>query len=429
MLLEDYASLVPKLDDYQLTAHATWRISYERLGHLAKQFFGLSGFMHYEGISEEIFRLAALELPHYDSGLPVTDEELSTKCSVARILDCLSPSDIGWDRTVFLRVTDELRAYSLVGFDPANKSYSIHPLVQKWTRTVVDDPASVCGSTALLLALSVGRESRSEQSAFRHTLLNHLDALPEQERLNPRLAERFARMYCEAGRYKEAELLRKALHKANAQLLGETHPRTLTNLSQLASTYWYQRRLREAEMLNQEVLDARKLVLGDEHPDTLVSMAHLANAYSKQGRWKEAELMQREVLAISTRVMGDEHPNTLAITYNLACTCQDLGQWEEAESLKRRVLDASKRVLGEEHTDTLARMHSLGCTLRQMGQLREAESLLQSASDSSKRVLGDRHPFTLERVKLLTDIRRSLWNGVSSHVNWASCHITKSGSA
>jgi hypothetical protein len=64
-LLEEYAGLVPKLDDYPYTAYATWRVSFENLDLLPKQLFELLAFMHHDHISEQIFRSATIEIPHY----------------------------------------------------------------------------------------------------------------------------------------------------------------------------------------------------------------------------------------------------------------------------------------------------------------------------------------------------------------------------
>lgn len=68
--------LVPKPDEYNHTAHATWRVSFDRLKPIARQFFELLAFMHYEQISEDIFRLATIRFTSQMSRLPPIDEEL-----------------------------------------------------------------------------------------------------------------------------------------------------------------------------------------------------------------------------------------------------------------------------------------------------------------------------------------------------------------
>jgi malate/lactate dehydrogenase len=62
-------------------------------------------------------------------------------------------------------------------------------------------------------------------------------------------------------------------------ILGPEHPKTLTSMTNLASTYSNQGRWAEAEKLEVQVMETRKTVLGPEHPDTLISISNLASIY------------------------------------------------------------------------------------------------------------------------------------------------------
>jgi hypothetical protein len=59
-MLEEYAELLEKADDYRLTVYATWSVSYARLKPLTKQLYNLLAFMHHDQIFKDIFRFAVL---------------------------------------------------------------------------------------------------------------------------------------------------------------------------------------------------------------------------------------------------------------------------------------------------------------------------------------------------------------------------------
>jgi hypothetical protein len=50
-------------------------------------------------------------------------------------------------------------------------------------------------------------------------------------------------------------------------------------------------------------------VLGEEHPSTLTDMANLALTYWNQGQWKEAKVLGVLVMETMKRVLGEEHPD------------------------------------------------------------------------------------------------------------------------
>ncbi|KAG8724457.1 hypothetical protein FRC09_018386 [Ceratobasidium sp. 395] len=394
-ILEDYANEVQKADNYELTVYATWQVSYRQLSPLAKQLYGYLAFMHHDQIVENIFRIAVLGLK-LKHPLPPTDEENGIEQVTTEFLANFTRlTDGTWDKAVFLRTIKDLTSYSLLTYNEANRSYSIHPLVQQWTRTVVTRTDATRGCVAFLLASSVIWEYKTEDYAHRRVLLSHVDCLPDSEKLRPRLAWRLRQVYAESGRVKDEEKLAKVDYEANLEVLGRDHHYTLDSMGTLAAAYWSQGRWAEAEVLQREVVEVRKRVSGDEHPNTLTAMGDLAVTYADQGRWAEAEALLREVLEVRKRVSGDEHPDTLLAMGNLAATYSDQGRWAEAEVLQREVLDGRKRVLGDEHPDTLTVMGSLATTYNSQGRWAEAEVLQREVVEVGKRVSGDEHPSTL----------------------------------
>ncbi|KAG8693623.1 hypothetical protein FRC09_010389 [Ceratobasidium sp. 395] len=332
-ILEEYASEIQKADDYELTVYATWQVSYLRLSLLAKQLYDYLAFMHHDQITEDIFRIAVLGLK-LTHALPPTDEETRIEEMTTEFLANFTRlTDGAWDKAVFLRTIKDLTSYSLLTYDEANRFYSIHPLVQQWTRTVVANTDTTCGCVAFLLASSVIWEYKTEDYAHRRVLLSHVDCLPDNEKLRPRLARRLNRVYAESGRTKDEERLAKAEHEANLKVLGRDNPYTLASMGNLAAAYSNQGRWGEAELLQREVVEVWRRTLGNKHLMTVIATGNLALMYSSQGRWGEAEMLQREVLEVRKRMSGDEHPDTLVAMGNLAMTYSDQGRWAEAELL------------------------------------------------------------------------------------------------
>ncbi|KAF8179810.1 hypothetical protein K438DRAFT_1603461, partial [Mycena galopus ATCC 62051] len=124
-------------DGYSLSVFTTWQISFKKLSQLAAIFLQLCSFLHWDGISEDIFSGASrYRFPSW--GPP--------KENLQQALEFLSnfvgPSG-EWNTFDFVKVTNEIKAYSLINFNNAEKkSFSIHPLVHEWSRTTLADSNS-----------------------------------------------------------------------------------------------------------------------------------------------------------------------------------------------------------------------------------------------------------------------------------------------
>ncbi|KAJ7927284.1 P-loop containing nucleoside triphosphate hydrolase protein, partial [Mycena leptocephala] len=113
-------------DDYSWTVYTTWKMSFDKLTPPAAMFLQLCSFLHREGISEDIFSRAATY--GFPSEGP-SKEELEKPVEFLSYL--LMPTG-EWDTLSFLKLTNEIKAYSLISFDSDRKVFSIHPLVHAW---------------------------------------------------------------------------------------------------------------------------------------------------------------------------------------------------------------------------------------------------------------------------------------------------------
>ncbi|KAJ7864209.1 P-loop containing nucleoside triphosphate hydrolase protein [Mycena leptocephala] len=137
-------------DDYDWTVYTTWQMSFDKLSQPAAMFLQLCSFLHRDRISEEIFsRAARYRFPF--SGPP--KEELEKPIQfLSQFLDLAGQ----WNSLCFLKVTNEIMAYSLVTFDPARKVFSIHPLVHTWSQTTIPDQQSYHSIMGAIVGMSIG---------------------------------------------------------------------------------------------------------------------------------------------------------------------------------------------------------------------------------------------------------------------------------
>ncbi|KAJ7635644.1 hypothetical protein B0H17DRAFT_1279709 [Mycena rosella] len=241
-------------DDYASTVYTTWQISFDQLSEPAKTLLQLWSFLHHEGIPEEIFSYASTykSRPHGP-----TAEEL--KKPLEFLSHFMGPNFL-WDSFHFMEVTNEIRAYSLVTFDPSKKSFSVHPLVHSWTRTTLMDTKSYHHSMVAIVGMAIAEIPWQDMQLASIKLLPHVDFLI---RGNGNVKPDF--------RYEYGGL------------------------------YWLVGRLKDAEQLELAVLEDRRDILGDDHPDTLYAMGGLASIYYKLGELKEAEELDTAVLESGVR--------------------------------------------------------------------------------------------------------------------------------
>ncbi|KAF8598779.1 TPR-like protein [Ceratobasidium sp. AG-I] len=396
-------------DNYQHSVFATWEINYRQLLPRVAQLLHILSFLHHENISEAFFEAASTRAASYTIHIPLTESQAVTKTIIFDFLSLLRTSANEWDVLALKGLTDQLRAYSLLDYDTQSCSYSMHPLVQEWSRATAPDAGTVRECSAWVLSLCVKWQHSSEDYAFRRRLLPHLVALnSDQKQMVPDLANWLSLVYEEAGYAKEKAALLAIALQASRDTLGNEHTTTLTCMHNLAAAFRQQGRLEEAVGLLTEVVEVTKRVQAHEHPDTLTSMHDLAIAYRDQERWQEAEELFLEVIEVEKRVSGAEHSRTVASMQQLASTYHRQGRLSEAEALEIEVLETTQRVLGREHPSTLVAIFNLAVTFEAQGKLREAESLMEEAVNLSKKVRGESHVVTQKSIQRLNQIQQRI---------------------
>ncbi|KAJ7631516.1 P-loop containing nucleoside triphosphate hydrolase protein [Mycena rosella] len=381
--------------NYAWTAYTTWQISFDQLSKQAQTLLQLWSFLHYEGIPEDIFSYASMYKPR-----PHGPTEAELKKPLEFLSHFMGPNLL-WDSLHFMEVTNEIRAYSLVNFDPDKKSFSVHPLVHSWTQTTLTDPQSYHHSMVAIVGMAIADIPWQDMTLASFKLLPHVDSLISgNENIKPDFRYEYGRLYRWADRLKDAEQLQLAVLEDRRDILGEDHPDTLQAMGNLTLTYGQLGQLKEAERLGVVrlgvvVLEKQRKILGEDHPDTLLTMGNLASTYHKLGQLKEAEELEVVALEKRRKILGEDHPETLRAMGNLASTYHQLGQLKEAEELGVMVLEKRRKILGEDHPSTLEAMGDLASIYYQLGQLKEAEELEVVVLEKRRKILGEDHPDTL----------------------------------
>ncbi|KAJ7800793.1 hypothetical protein B0H14DRAFT_1686358 [Mycena olivaceomarginata] len=377
-------------DHYTWTVYTTWQMSFDRLRPVAAMFLQLCSFLHYNGISEEIFSYAS-RCMHPPSDPP--EKELQEPLEL--LLHFLGSTG-EWDSLRFLHVITEVKAYSLISFDAGNKLFSIHPLVHAWSRTTVRNPEGYMSTMGFILGMATSKRPRWGTQLASLVLYPHLElAVQSNAEIALLFWSEYVPIFWEAGKYRQSEKFLKEVLEKQKQRLGDNHPDTLGPMSNLAWTYSRLGEHQKAEELNLAVLEKQKQVLGDNHPGTLGTMGNLASTYSDLGEHQKAKELYHTVLEKQKQVLGDNHPDTLRTMGNLARTYSDLGEHQKARELKVTVLEKRKQVLGNNHPDTLGTMGSLASTYSGLGEYRKAKELNLIVLEKRKQVLDDNHLDTL----------------------------------
>ncbi|KAJ7467683.1 hypothetical protein FB451DRAFT_1369325 [Mycena latifolia] len=377
-------------DNYAWTVYTTWQISFNQLSEPAKTFLQLCSFLHYQGISENIFKNAA-NCRSEISGLSKDTLEMPLK-----VLSHFLGLSGGWDPLCFMDVTNEIRAYSLINFDSEKKMLSMHPLVHEWTRSTLSDTASYHRCISVVAGMSLAALSGPDIIVASQWMLPHIDSLMKWS-LNglPDFAHQYGKAYLFGGKPDKAKELLALVLERRQTLLSADHPDTLDAMHWLAWAYEHLGLWKEAEEVSVVVLEKRRHILGDEHPDTLQTMASLAVIYDNLGKFGEAEKFGIVLLQKQRSLLGDNHPDTLGIMGTLACIYKRLGRFKESQDLEVQVLMKWKEILGDDHPETLNTQSNLAETYKIQGELNKAEELEISVLEKRQKVLGDSHPHTL----------------------------------
>ncbi|KAJ7729742.1 hypothetical protein B0H16DRAFT_1697092 [Mycena metata] len=417
-------------DHYAWTVYTTWQMSFDRLTPPAAMFLQHFSFLHYNGISEEIFRYASKY--EFRSNRP-SEEELQEPLE---FLSHFVEPDGEWDSLQFMDASNEVQSYSLMSFDAEKKLFSIHPLVHAWGQATVQNPKRYMSTMGSILGMAISERTQWDPQLTSLLLCPHIElAVQMDAKVALVFRKQYASIFQEDGKYKQAQTLLEEVLEKRKQLLGDNHPDTLRTMVRLAVSYSglgeHQKAKdfkaivleKQKQVLGDNhrdtlrtmsglaishdawesgvVLEKRKQLLGDNHPSTLRAMSNLAGSYLELGEHEKAQELQGIVLEKQKQVVGDNHPETLSTMSNLAISYSDMGEHQKAKDLEIIVLEKRKQVLGENHPETLGTMSNLAISYSDLGEHHTAKELRVLVLEKRKQVLGDNHPETLSTMSNL----------------------------
>ncbi|KAH8822473.1 hypothetical protein DL96DRAFT_1819944 [Flagelloscypha sp. PMI_526] len=419
-----------KTDDYQYSVYTTWAISFNKLSPNAALLLELLSFMHHEAIPSRIFEDAweVYDSQHEDAVPPI----------LLNLLSSFTAGDLTWDIFRFRTLVGELLSFSLLEFDQAQLTFSLHPLDNTCATQTLLSLAAPSGNSILAnmrrkSLLPHLRESVVMGIMQHYTLLSRMGTaflyggllqqslgVYEQELTEMQLVlgpnhpdtlgcmNNLANTYSDLGQLDNALELTERVLKLRIQFLGEGHPDSLASMNNLATTYSALGQHHDTLQLRERVLELMTHILGEGHPDSLASMNNLAGIYSDLGQHRHALQLIERVLELRTQILGEEHPNTLASMSNLAITYSALGQHRNAFELNEQVLKLMTHILGVEHLDTLTCMNNLAGRYLDLGQHRMVLQLMGRVLELRTRILGEEHPDTLTSMNSLAIIYSGL---------------------
>ncbi|KAJ7049026.1 hypothetical protein C8F01DRAFT_1379150 [Mycena amicta] len=386
--------------DYKLTVYTTWEMSFKQLKPAAAEFLQLCSFIHFEGISEDIFKRASEYVP----GDGPLDPSHNILHSGLDLLLGFKDSESMWNTLAFGEIISEICSYSLMVWQ--SNAGSIHPLVHQWSRTMAIDSIGQRNLVVALLGMSAACSVGIMQ---RIQLFLHLVRLLEGgDLMDTGFEDHFGSVFVAGGMYRVAGALQRHMWTRSSDILGAEHPNTIQAASNLASTYSDLGQYTDAQKLKEQVLEQQTRLLGAEHPKTIRAAGNLAATYSHLGRFADAQKLQEQVLEQQTRLLGAEHPETIGTAGNLALTYQDLGRHTDAQRLGEQVLEQQTRLLGGEHPDTIRAAGNLASTYRALGQYVNAQKLNEQVLEQRTRLLGAEHPDTIWTAGNLAATYRNL---------------------
>ena len=193
-------------------------------------------------------------------------------------------------------------------------------------------------------------------------------------------------------RLAEAEpLFRRALaiHEASS---GPDSPEGAVPLSNLAELLRHTNRPAEAEPLYLRALAIGEATLGPAHHAVAIRLGSLAQLYHDTSRFAEAEPLMRRALAIAEAAFGPDHPNVAGQLSNLAALLQVTGRSAEAEPMYRRSLAIDEASFGPDHPSVATQINNLAHLLQHTNRLADAEPLFRRAFAINEASYGRDHP-------------------------------------
>jgi tetratricopeptide (TPR) repeat protein len=388
--------------------------------HNALALLDILGFLHDQGVSEDIFVRAwdyAEEVSSHSQNRDWPSDRLTSWHVVqSQYLHITGTSEE--KRRALRRCRAHLVRLSLVSTDPTGCTISMHSLVHTWARERVQNPVEGWIAAASILSLSTMNEPSWQE--FTSLTVKHLEAcfaFREYSRTRPmapssvelcRIWHAFAwQMLCAHSRM-TLELCQHFVKEMYSQNPGED---LFPNWQHLLGTALLEsgQVTRAIEVLEKGV--KRREKLADDHPSRLASEHQLASGYLANGQISRAIQILEHVVDVQ-RKLADDHPDRLGAQYEIARVYLADGQTSRAIEILEHIVKVQEK-LAKDHPLRLGSRHQLALAYLASGRSREAAELLEDVVKVHERCLSEDHPSRLLSQQALAEAY--LANGQVSH--------------
>jgi tetratricopeptide (TPR) repeat protein len=352
--------------DHPASVSTTWSLSFEQVeqrNRAAADLLRVCAFLHPDAIPEALLAEGAI---HLGPQLAV----------------------FATDELAFNEAISALHAYSLVRRDLADKTLSLHRLVQAVLKDAMSEETQQLWAERVVRAVDAAfpEVEFSTWQRCQACLPHALACVTHLEQQNEMLVEAASIFHkagvylLERGRYEQAEELVTQAVAIRESVLEPEHVDLSSSLDQLATIYQHRGRYEQAEPLFQRALAIREKTLGPDHPHIANTLHNLASLNRDQGNYKQAEPLYQRALAIFEKTLGPEHPGTATTLYGMAYLSQKQGRNEQAESFYQRALAIYERALPPDHPVIAGILGHYASLLRAMNRPLEVQVLEQRAN-------------------------------------------------
>jgi tetratricopeptide (TPR) repeat protein len=158
------------------------------------------------------------------------------------------------------------------------------------------------------------------------------------------------------------------------------------------------------------LLEARKELYGQTDPKTIDAMLQLASALRDAESYHEAESVLRTSLSIQNRSDKSDEARVTRTEFNLAIVLDRLGESDSARRIWEKVLEASDRTNGPDSELSIRAAGNLAITLRKLRRYGDEFPLRVRVLESTRKIRGPEHLDTYRSMVDLAQTHRSLGN-------------------
>jgi tetratricopeptide (TPR) repeat protein len=429
---------------YGRALYPAWDISLQEIVKRSSSAIALLhvfAFMHFEGITEELFQRAATSF--IERGEPDISN-VSPALDVILSLD----DDFEWDVLPFREAIRVLTSFSFLKPSVMPYCYRMHRLIHTWVRDRMTDEERVIAlqQVNMLFKRSIPDDILEDHGSFCRTLAPHIISnrlftsihisLVDRTEADHYLFSRLGRLFQVMGFRENALLHSERALELRKEEFGVDHELTLRSMDNVASILRELGEYGQAMEMQLQVITARKRLEGDESFNKLQSMGNLAGTFLKdlrmQMRQTEAcsapsNLSSCNTLVRSGHTQTSASMNSIALTFkalerynrrhklqrtwlpapsthfalhisNDALYYRESGQYTKALEFNLQALDAFQQMFGPERRYTLRGMNSLASTYSCLEEYEKAEELFSHVLNVRKRLLGAEHLDTLSSM-------------------------------